>query len=84
VNKYKENMNKIHLLLFDLIMPKKTGKEAYDEINTNTPGMKVLFASGYATDIVRQKALLEDGMPLLFKPVTPSELLKQVRVILDQ
>ena len=32
VNKFMENRDKIELLIFDVIMPKKTGKEAYEEI----------------------------------------------------
>ncbi len=48
VIKYKENKDKIQLLLFDIIMPKTTGKEAYDEIKAITPEVKVLFVSGYA------------------------------------
>jgi PAS domain S-box-containing protein len=72
VNKYKENKDRIKLLLFDIIMPKKTGKEAYDEIRAIQPDIKILFQSGYAPDLVRQK------------PVTPMMLLKQVRSVLDQ
>jgi two-component system, cell cycle sensor histidine kinase and response regulator CckA len=83
VDKYKENRDRIQLLLFDLIMPKKTGKEAYDEIKALDPGVKVLFASGYAPDVVRQRVLLEDRMPLIFKPVLPMELLAKVREALD-
>jgi len=83
VNKYQENIDKIDLLLLDIIMPKKTGKEAYDEINAMTPGVKALFASGYAPDMIRQKVLLDETMPLLFKPISPTDLLKQVRSVLD-
>ena len=43
VNKYIESKDRIRLLLFDIIMPKKTGKEAYDAIRTVTPGVKALF-----------------------------------------
>ena len=84
VNKYKENKDRIKLLLFDIIMPKKTGKEAYDEIRAIQPDIKILFQSGYAPDLVRQKLLLEGKMPVVFKPVTPMMLLKQVRSVLDQ
>jgi two-component system cell cycle sensor histidine kinase/response regulator CckA len=84
LNKYKENKDSIKLLLFDIIMPQKTGKEAYDEIRAIRPDIKVLFQSGYAPDLVRQKVLLEDKMPVVFKPVTPMMLLKQVRSVLDQ
>jgi len=84
VAKYHAHRERIQLLLFDLIMPKKTGKEAFDEIRALSPGVKALFASGYAPDVVRQKVLLEEKLPLLFKPAAPSELLRKVRETLDQ
>jgi PAS domain S-box-containing protein len=84
VNKYKEHKDRVKLLLFDLIMPKKTGKEAYDEIRAIQPDIKILFQSGYAPDLVRQKLLLEGKMPVVFKPVTPMMLVKRVRSVLDQ
>ncbi len=84
INKYKENKDRIKLLLFDIIMPTKSGKEAYDEIRAIQPDIKILFQSGYAPDLVRQKVLLEGKMPVVFKPVTPNMLLKQVRSVLDQ
>ena len=84
VNKFKENKDRIKLLLFDIIMPKKTGKEAYDMIRAIQPDIKILFQSGYAPDLVRQKVLLDGKMPVVFKPVTPKMLLKLVRSVLDQ
>jgi PAS domain S-box-containing protein len=84
INKYKENKDRINLLLFDIIMPRKSGKEAYEEIRAIQPDVKILFQSGYAPDLVRQKALLEGKTPVVFKPVTPMTLLKQVRNVLDQ
>ncbi|MDO8723082.1 MAG: ATP-binding protein [Syntrophales bacterium] len=83
VNKYKENRERIRLLLFDLVMPKKNGKEAYDEIREMTPGIKVIFVSGYAPDIIRQRKLLEDNVAVIHKPVLPSDILKKVRSVLD-
>jgi len=84
VNKYKENKERIKLLLLDIVMPTKSGKEAYDEIRAIQPDVRVLFQSGYAPDLVRQKLLLEGKMSVVFKPVTPNMLLKQVRSVLDQ
>jgi len=69
VKKYLEYKDRIQLLLFDLIMPKKSGQEAYDEIRKIAPNVKVLFASGYAPDLVRQKALLDKRLTVLYKPV---------------
>lgn len=84
VNKFMENKDKIQILLFDLIMPKMNGKDAFDEIRKITPDMKVIFASGYAPDIARQKMLLEDSAHILFKPMSPHELLRTLRSVLDE
>jgi len=83
VRKFMANHGKIHLLLFDLVMPRMNGKEAYDAIRKIEPRMKGIFASGYAPDMVRQKTDLDKNMPVLFKPLSPGELLCKVRSVLD-
>jgi len=83
VNKYREHKDTIRLLLFDIIMPKKTGKEAYEEIKTIQPDIKIVFQSGYAPDAVRKKVLLDEKATVLCKPVSPIEILKVVRLTLD-
>ncbi|MDD2852297.1 MAG: response regulator [Desulfuromonadaceae bacterium] len=83
VQKYLENRGRIRLLLFDVIMPGKSGINAYDEIRKIDPGMKVIFSSGYATDTIRQKALDSDNVVLLSKPYLPTKLLEMVRSVLD-
>jgi CheY-like chemotaxis protein len=83
VKKFSENKDRVQLLLFDLIMPKKSGKEAYDEIRLMRPDIKIIFASGYDPDMVRQKALLEQNVPVVYKPAPMSTLLKKIRQVLD-
>jgi two-component system cell cycle sensor histidine kinase/response regulator CckA len=84
VNKCAENRDRIQLLLFDLIMPKKTGKDAYDEIRKTRPDIKIIFASGYDPDMVRHKALLAQNVPVMYKPVPITTLLKKIRSVLDE
>jgi polar amino acid transport system substrate-binding protein len=84
VMRFKENKDRIQLLLFDMIMPKKGGKEAFGEIRAMDPAVPVLFASGYSPDMLRQKALIEEGVVVVFKPVTPQDLLIKVREVLDK
>jgi len=84
VTKCMENKDRIELLLFDIIMPKKSGREAYDEIRKVLPNVPVLFASGYAPDMLREKALIEDGAARVYKPISPQALLKKVRETLDR
>jgi PAS domain S-box-containing protein len=84
VQKFRERSATIDLLLFDLVMPRMGGKEAYDQISGERSGTKVIFTSGYAPDFARQKASLGDNPHLVQKPVTPRELLSVVRRVLDE
>ncbi|MDP2754226.1 MAG: response regulator, partial [Nitrospirota bacterium] len=84
VRKFRENQDTIHLLLFDIIMPKMNGQEAYEAINKIRPGVKTIFMSGYAPDVIREKAAPGNTAPLLAKPLSPKELLQKVREVLDQ
>ena len=84
INKFKEDKDKIQFLIFDLIMPKKNGKEAFEEIKKIRPNIKVLFSSGYAADIIQKKGGIEEGINTVQKPISPRELIKKVREILDR
>jgi PAS domain S-box-containing protein len=83
INKFMENKDSIQLLLLDVIMPKKNGKEVYEEIKKVKPDIKTLFMSGYTADVIHKKGIIEEGLDLLLKPVSPTVLLKKVRDILD-
>jgi CheY-like chemotaxis protein len=83
VQKFKENKDRVDLLLFDLIMPKKNGKEALDQIRAIRPDIKAIFSSGYTADIIQQKTAIGDDVPLVLKPVSPFVLLETIRSVLD-
>ena len=74
----------IDLMILDMVMPRKSGREAHDEIARVRPGIKVLFTSGYAPDIMEAKGMISTGAQFVAKPVSPGELLKKVREILDR
>jgi PAS domain S-box-containing protein len=84
VSKFTAHNETVDLLLLDLIMPKMNGKEALDEIRQIRPGIKAIFSSGYAPETIQQKASLADGVHLIAKPASPTELLKKVRQVLDE
>lgn len=83
VRKFLVNRNAVQLILLDAIMPKKSGREAYEEIVAMNPSVKTLFCSGYDVDIIRSKGLLVEGIPVLLKPTAPTQLLLSVRKVLD-
>jgi|GEM_PF-1512355 len=84
INKFMENKDKVQLLLLDVIMPKKNGKEVYDEIVKAKPEIKALFMSGYTANIIHKKGILEEGLDFVLKPVSPTKLLRVVREVLDR
>lgn len=47
VVKFMENKDSIQLVILDMMMPKKNGKEVFDEIKRVRPDIKTIFASGY-------------------------------------
>jgi len=83
IAKFEKHKDTIKMLLFDVIMPNKNGKEAYNTIKTMQPDIKALFLSGYSSDIITNKTLQEEGLSFIHKPVTPGVLLAKIRNILD-
>jgi PAS domain S-box-containing protein len=81
---FHENKDEIELLIFDVIMPRKNGKEAYDEIRKIKPDIRAIFTSGYTADIVHKKGILDRGLNFLPKPVSPQGLLKKVKEVLNR
>jgi polar amino acid transport system substrate-binding protein len=84
VQKFAERKEDIRLVILDVIMPKKNGKQAHDEIRLMQPAIKALFVSGYAPDIVRGKGMLEGGAEILLKPFSPQDLLRKAGEILSE
>lgn len=80
---FSEHKDTIQLVLLDVIMPKKNGKEVHNRIKRIHPDAKVLFMSGYAPDIIFKDAH-EEGLNLITKPSTPHELLRKIRELIDQ
>jgi len=73
----------IVLAVLDVVMPRKSGKEAFEEMHGQNPGLKVIFISGYASNGIHDSFVLIAGTPLLQKPFGPTVLARKVREVLD-
>jgi two-component system cell cycle sensor histidine kinase/response regulator CckA len=73
----------IHLLLTDLVLPGTNGKALAGQLARRRPEMKTLFMSGYSSEIIARRGLLEPGAAFLVKPFGPRELAYKVRSVLD-
>jgi signal transduction histidine kinase/ActR/RegA family two-component response regulator/HAMP domain-containing protein len=74
----------IALVILDVIMPKKNGRETLAAIRQFQPEMKALFMSGYTAEIIQREEIHQTGLHFLSKPVTPDAFLAKIREILDQ
>jgi PAS domain S-box-containing protein len=72
----------IHLLVTDVVLPGMNGRELFDRLALERTGLKVLFMSGYAGDILSAHGVATEGLDLLQKPFTLQDLAAKVQEVL--
>jgi PAS domain S-box-containing protein len=78
------HQGQIDLLVTDVIMPEMNGRELAESLLALRPGLKVLYVSGYAAEVISGRGLLDSGTTLLQKPFTPEELGTSVSAALSR
>ena len=73
----------IDLLLLDLVMPRRGGLQAYEDICVGHGALPCVFVSGRLYDASGLSPVLGPGVALLSKPYERNELLLLVRQTLD-
>jgi PAS domain S-box-containing protein len=81
---FEENCGNINLLLLDVVMPKKSGREIFEEIRAVNPDIKAIFMSGYSAEIINKRGILREGVDFIPKPISPQTLLTRIRETLDR
>jgi two-component system, cell cycle sensor histidine kinase and response regulator CckA len=74
----------IHLLLTDVVMPQMNGRAVGEQLRALLPEIKVLFVSGYTSNVVVQKGILYDGVAFLQKPYSRQGLIAKVKATLEK
>jgi PAS domain S-box-containing protein len=78
-----EHCGEIDLVLTDLVLPGMNGKALYERLRALRPGIKVLFTSGYSSDVL-SKSGLEQEAAWLPKPFDTQALAAKVREVLGK
>lgn len=80
-----ENRAEIRLLLTDLVLPDgMTGRELACHLGQQSPELKVIFMSGYSSEILCQNFPVQPGFNFLPKPFEAKQLAQVVRNRLDK
>jgi CheY-like chemotaxis protein len=74
----------IALLFTDVVLPGgMTGADLARQALTLRPTLKVLFTTGYARDAIVHQGRLDEGLDLITKPFTYSDLAAKLRDVLE-
>jgi len=60
------------------------GREFSEQMHAHRPALKVVFMSGYNTELAGRMLTLRPGQKFIQKPCTPDLLLETVRRCLDE
>ncbi len=71
------------LLLTDVVLPGKNGRELADEIERRRPGTKIIFMTGYSRNAIVHHGRLDRDTELIVKPLIERVLARKIRQVLD-
>ncbi|GAB6096453.1 hypothetical protein JCM14469_27060 [Desulfatiferula olefinivorans] len=74
----------IDLLITDVIMPSMNGRDLAEHLKSDHPGLRVLYMSGYAADVITDENDLDEDSDFIGKPFGIDDLARAVRRILDR
>jgi PAS domain S-box-containing protein len=80
---HENHTGPIHLLLTDIVMSGKSGREVAKEFMELRPGIRVVYMSGYTDDNDFRKELEKTNAHFLGKPFAPSRLVQKIREALS-
>ena len=78
------DIGEIDLVLTDVEMPTLGGRGMVDELNELSPGMRILFMSGYTDNEILRRGIRTSETEFLQKPFTAETLRLAVRSVLSK
>jgi PAS domain S-box-containing protein len=81
---WDQHADEVALLLTDIVMPEgMSGFDLANRLRERNPKLRILFTSGYSSDIAGRSISLQPGQGFLQKPCSPRQLLESIRHSLD-
>jgi CheY-like chemotaxis protein len=75
---------RLDLMLTDVVMPGMNGRQLADRVKELRPSLAIVYMTGYSRNAIVHHGRLDEGVEILQKPISQSELAAGVRKVLDR
>ena len=80
----EEHAGEIHLLMTDIVMPEMDGRDLSVRLQSLYPSIKNLFMSGYTSNLIAHRGVLDEGVAFIQKPFSMKDLAVKVQEVLRE
>jgi DNA-binding response OmpR family regulator len=80
----KDAVQRIDLLMTDVVMPRMNGRDLALDLLPRHPGLRCLFMSGYTADVIAHHGVIDEGVSFIQKPFSLRDLGAKIREVLGQ
>ncbi len=84
IETYVRNQSGIDLVILDLVMPRMTGGETFDQLKSINSDLKILLSSGYSINGQAREVMDRGCDGFVQKPFTIKTLSKKLREVLEK
>ena len=80
---YSQHQDKIKMVISDIMLPGKSGKEIVSQFLISNPKLKYIYISGYSANILGANLTLDKNINFIQKPFTRDTLMLKIRSIFN-
>jgi two-component system cell cycle sensor histidine kinase/response regulator CckA len=84
VRLFKANSAQIELVVLDVVMPGLSGPETYSQMAAIRPDLRVVFTTGYTSEVASLTTMIDKGAAFLQKPYGQRSIGVKIRDVLDR
>jgi signal transduction histidine kinase len=84
VRLFRQYPDQIDLVILDVVMPGLSGPDTYSQMTAFRPDLKVVFTTGYTSEVASLASLMDRGAAFLQKPYGQRSMGVKIRQVLDR